>query len=112
MTKEAILNFSLSKAEPIWLQDSRLAAFNSIKHLDLPEINRVKFHRWNLGDGTLSEDQAMANVPDFTALGDNPKLVQVGTQTVFEQLPTHLIDQGVIFTDFYAALEEIPDIIE
>ena len=45
MTKEAILNFSLSKAEPIWLQDSRLAAFNSIKHLDLPEINRVKFHR-------------------------------------------------------------------
>ena len=112
MTKEAILNFSLSKAEPIWLQDSRLAAFNSIKHLDLPEINRVKFHRWNLGDGTLSEDQAMANVPDFTALGDNPKLVQVGTQTIFEQLPTHLIDQGVIFTDFYAALEEIPDIIE
>lgn len=112
MTKESILNFSQTKAEPLWLQERRLAAFDNIDKLPLPEINRVKFHRWNLGDGTISEDQALANVPDFTALGDNPKLVQVGTQTVLEQLPTDLINKGVIFTDFYTALEEIPDIIE
>ena len=112
MTKESILNFSQTKAEPLWLQERRLTAFDNIDKLPLPEINRVKFHRWNLGDGTISEDQALANVPDFTALGDNPKLVQVGTQTVLEQLPTDLINKGVIFTDFYTALEEIPDIIE
>ena len=109
MTKESILNFSQTKAEPLWLQERRLTAFDNIDKLTLPEINRVKFHRWNLGDGTISEDQALANVPDFTALGDNPKLVQVGTQTVLEQLPTDLINKGVIFTDFYTALEEIPD---
>ncbi|MBM9832430.1 SufD family Fe-S cluster assembly protein, partial [Enterococcus faecalis] len=49
---------------------------------------------------------------DFTALGDNPKLVQVGTQTVLEQLPAELEEAGVIFTDLYSALEQIPEIIE
>ena len=31
-------------------------------------IERVKFHRWNLGDGTITESEPSANVPDFTAL--------------------------------------------
>ena len=34
--------------------------------------------------------------PDFTALDSNLKLVQVGTQTVFEQVPQALADQGVL----------------
>lgn len=112
MTRESILNFSQKKAEPLWLQKYRLAAFDCIDALPLPEINRVKFHRWDLGDGTISEDGYSANIPDFTAIGDNPKLIQVGTQTVLEQLPTNLMDKGVVFSDFYTALEKIPDIIE
>ena len=72
----------------------------------------MKFHRWNLGDGTLSESEVLANVPDFTALNDHLTLVQVGTQTALEQLPADLAEQGVIFTDFYSAIEEIPEIIE
>ena len=51
-------------------------------------------------------------MPDFTALNDHLTLVQVGTQTVLEQLPAELAEQGVIFTDFYTALEEIPEIME
>mgnify|MGYP000001853230 CR=1 FL=1 len=42
----------------------------------------------------------------------NLKLVQVGTQTVFEQVPQALADQGVLFTDFHTALEEIPQVVE
>ena len=80
--------------------------------MKLPVIERVKFHRWNLGDGTLSESEVLANVPDFTALNDHLTLVQVGTQTALEQLPADLAEQGVIFTDFYSAIEEIPEIIE
>ena len=45
-------------------------------------------------------------------LGSNLKLVQVGTQTVFEQVPQALADQGVLFTDFHTALEEIPQVVE
>lgn len=112
MTKESILNFSQSKAEPQWLQEKRLAAFDKMDSLELPKIERVKFQRWNLGDGTISESPVSADVPDFTALGDNPKLVQVGTQTVLESLPAELAEQGVVFTDFYSALEEIPQVVE
>ncbi|MGS4787838.1 Fe-S cluster assembly protein SufD [Streptococcus sp. P25B114] len=112
MTKELIPEFSLQQAEPTWLTDLRLAAFGKIAELDLPVIERVKFHRWNLGDGSLAINDAVGNVPDFTALGDNPMLVQVGSQTLLEQLPADLVEKGVVFTDFTSALEVIPDIIE
>lgn len=112
MTRETILNFSQGKAEPVWLQERRLQALEQIDKLPLPKIERVKFHRWNLGDGTIAESQVSANVPDFSSLSANPKLVQVGTQTILESMPAHLAEQGVIFTDFYSALEEIPEMIE
>src|SRR5699024_6999515 len=38
--------------------------------------------------------------------------VQVGTQTAFEQLPMELIEQGVIFTDIFTAMEEHPELVE
>ncbi|NQP19179.1 Fe-S cluster assembly protein SufD [Streptococcus suis] len=112
MTKELIQEFSLQQAEPTWLTDLRLAAFGKIAELDLPVIERVKFHRWNLGDGSLAINDAVGNVPDFTVLGDNPMLVQVGSQTLLEQLPADLVEKGVVFTDFTSALEVIPDVIE
>lgn len=112
MTKEAILNFSSEKEEPAWLRERRAAAFDAITELELPKIERVKFHRWNFGDGSISESDYSANVPDFMAIGDNPKLVQVGTQTVFEQLPADLSEQGVVFTDFHSALGEIPQAVK
>ena len=101
MSIENITLFSELHAEPSWLQDLRKKA-----------IERVKFHRWNLGDGTITESEASANIPDFTALDSNVKLVQFGTQTVFEQIPQSLADQGVLFTDFHSALEEIPQLVE
>lgn len=112
MSIENITLFSELHAEPSWLQELRKQAFDKIDQLELPAIERVKFHRWNLGDGTITESEASANVPDFTALDSNLKLVQVGTQTVFEQVPQALADQGVLFTDFHSALEEIPQVVE
>ncbi|EFX52057.1 FeS assembly protein SufD [Streptococcus cristatus ATCC 51100] len=112
MTKELIHEFSQVHAEPVWLADLRQQAFDKMDQLDLPVIERVKFHRWNLGDGRLSDSEPLTNVPDFTALGDNLKFIQMGTQTVLEQLPADLAEQGVIFTDFHTALEEIPELVE
>lgn len=109
MTKEKILAFSQAHAEPTWLQELRLKAFDVMPHLELPTIERVKFHCWNFGDGSLTESTGLGAVPDFMVLGDNPKLVQVGTQTVLEQLPMELIEKGVVFTDLATALEEIPE---
>ncbi|MBZ2023639.1 Fe-S cluster assembly protein SufD [Streptococcus sanguinis] len=112
MTKELIQEFSQLHAEPDWLFQLRQQAFDKIDQLELPRIERVKFHRWNLGDGRISESEPLTSVPDFTALEDNLKLVQVGTHTVLEQLPADLAEQGVIFTDFHSALEEIPELVE
>ena len=112
MTKELIQEFSQLHAEPDWLFQLRQQAFDKIDQLELPRIERVKFHRWNLGDGRISESEPLTSVPDFTALDDNLKLVQVGTQTVLEQLPASLAEQGVLFTDFHSALEEIPELVE
>ena len=112
MTKELIHEFSQVHAEPVWLADLRQQAFDQIDQLDLPVIERVKFHRWNLGDGRISDSEPLTNVPDFTALGDNLKFIQMGTQTVLEQLPADLAEKGVIFTDFHSALEEIPELVE
>lgn len=110
MTFDNILQFSQAKAEPDWLVQRRQDAFKKIDELELPRIERVKFHRWNLGDGSIQESPEVTAVPDFVAIGDNPTLLQVGTQTVLEQLPMDLIEKGVVFTDFYQALEEIPEI--
>ncbi|MBP2624085.1 Fe-S cluster assembly protein SufD [Streptococcus oricebi] len=112
MTKETIELFSQLHAEPAWLAQLRQKALAKIEELPLPVIERVKFHRWNLGDGSLTENEVVPSVPDFTATGDNPKLVQIGTQTVFEQMPADLAQKGLIFTDFYSALEEIPEVLE
>lgn len=112
MTREQIEAYSQAHAEPTWLTQLRLAAFDKIDQLDLPTIERVKFHRWNLTDGRLEDNEALGQVPDFTALGENPKLVQVGSQTVLEQLPLDLIEAGLVFTDFASALEQIPEVIE
>ena len=112
MTKELIHEFSQLHAEPDWLANLRQQAFDQIDQLDLPVIERVKFHRWNLGDGRISDSEPLTNVPDFTALGDNLKFIQMGTQTVLEQLPADLAEQGVVFTDFHSALEEIPELVE
>ena len=112
MTKETIKLFSEMHAEPSWLADLRQKAFDKIESLELPVIERVKFHRWNLGDGTITESEPSANVPDFTDLDNHLKLVQVGTQTFFEQIPVELAEQGVVFTDFHSALEDIPELVE
>ena len=112
MTKELIHEFSQLHAEPDWLANLRQQAFDKMDQLDLPVIERVKFHRWNLGDGRISDSEPLTSVPDFTALGDNLKFIQMGTQTVLEQLPADLAEQGVVFTDFHTALEEIPELVE
>ena len=75
MTKELIHEFSQLHAEPDWLANQRQQAFDKMDQLDLPVIERVKFHRWNLGDGRISDSEPLTSVPDFTALGDNLKFI-------------------------------------
>ncbi len=103
-----IHEFSQFHTEPVWLADlksSRLLTrwTNWICQL----LSRLEFHRWNLGDGRISDSEPLI-VCQILQLSKQSQVYQMGTQTVLEQLPAKLGRQGVVFTDFHTALEEIP----
>ncbi len=62
MSIENITLFSELACKGQWLCKIYEKSFDKIDQLELPAIRRVKFHRWNLGDGTI-ESEASANVP-------------------------------------------------
>ena len=107
--------FSMMKNEPAWMLELRLAALEKISSLDLPVIERVRYNRWPLlqvPDFNLVEEPVFLANDFLTEETDAPRIVQVGTQTAFEQLPMDLIEQGVIFTDLFTAMEEHPELVE
>ncbi|AOA00533.1 Fe-S cluster assembly protein SufD [Carnobacterium divergens] len=112
---DAIRDFSLSHAEPEWMLDLRLSMLDKIDGLELPFFERVKINRWPLlEDPTIAaETEAVMLANEFIDdKNDGPKLIQIGRQTAFEQLPMELIEKGVIFTDIFTALEEHPDLVK
>lgn len=109
---QEILQFSQAHAEPEWLSTRRQKAFESIEQLPLPYFDRVRFDRWELEKFSLKESEESSAVPDFTQISDHPLIVQVGSNTILEQMPSLLSEKNVIFTNFSAALEEIPEVIE
>ncbi|MDR0199997.1 MAG: Fe-S cluster assembly protein SufD [Streptococcaceae bacterium] len=112
MAKEDIQKFSIEHDEPAWLLNKRLDAFEQAETLELPHIERANFRGWKLESTAIGETSASQAVPDFTALDNHPLIVQIGSQTVFEQLPQALAEQGVILTSFADALTDYPELIE
>ena len=45
---DAVRHASLMKGEPEWMLQLRLAALEKIEELELPVIERVRYHRWPL----------------------------------------------------------------
>lgn len=66
----------------------------NLKNLELPNIERVKINRWGLDHLTISENEEIGSVPTFTEIPNHPLLVQVGSQTVMEQMTPTLAEQG------------------
>ncbi|UUV99485.1 Fe-S cluster assembly protein SufD [Vagococcus luciliae] len=106
--------FSASQEEPQWMLERRKEALNKIDDLELPAIERVKYHRWPLMNvGDLNNEVINEEVlPSFTELEDNPLIIQGRTTTYFEQMPVELAEQGVIFTDIFTAMKEHSDLVE
>ncbi|WP_370516561.1 Fe-S cluster assembly protein SufD [Granulicatella sp. zg-ZJ] len=112
---DTLQTFSMLKQEPEWAIAQRTQAYGLLDTLALPIIERVKFNRWHLFDTMIDSDEQS----DETGYGvltnlehDKPLLVQYGTRTVFEQLPTSLVEQGVILTDLFTAMQEYPELVQ
>lgn len=113
---DGIQTFSTLKDEPSWMRTLRQEAVEKTDELALPYIERVKYNRWplfNIDKASLNgEVETTGNVPDFDAVKNRPLLVQQDQQTIFEQLPQELVDQGVIFTDIFSAMHDYPELVE
>lgn len=109
---EKLKQFSQENLEPEWLSNRRQEAFSAFETLEIPYIERVKFDRWKLDNLELVKSDENPSVPSFDEIPNHPLLVQVGSNTVLEQITPDLDAKGVIFTDFHNALNEIPDVLE
>lgn len=102
--------FSALKEEPSWMREQRLEALEKMDELAFPVIERVKYERWplfNISEASLQGEISLeSGVPNFDTFEDKAMLVQQDEWTVFEQLPQHLVEQGVIFTDLFQALND------
>ena len=110
-----IMLFSAMTEEPAWMNQLRLKAVASYKELSPPAIEKVNFHRWPLMDETITVDygEELFNSQQYQyGHGDNGKMVQYGKETLMEQLPQELVDQGVIFTDLFTAMQDYPELVE
>lgn len=112
---DAVQQFSVMQEEPLWMLELRKTALAKIDGLELPVFERVKYQRWPLFEvpDLFSYEEGILLAEDFlTGANDAPRVIQVGNQTVMEQLPMEYIEQGVIFTDIFTALQEHPDVVE
>ncbi|OFI46640.1 Fe-S cluster assembly protein SufD [Floricoccus penangensis] len=108
---ESVKKFSAEKNEPAWMLEKRLDALEKADELELPKIERVRYERWPL----LPTDEFKvgdAATYFYEENNDGPRLVQYDEVTVSEVLPKNLVDQGVIFTDIFTAMEKYPELVE
>lgn len=113
--KEQLATFSALHEEPAWMSDLRQKALAQMDELELPFFERVRYHRWPLLDlptGAFDPAAKDVGVVAFDELNDNPMLVQVDDTTVLEQMPQHLADKGVIFTDLFTAMTEHSELVQ
>lgn len=131
LTEEIIRQISAEKEEPEWMLDYRLKAldiFNKKSNPtwgpDLSEVNIDEITTYIRPDADLSDD--WNKVPDeirdtFDKLGipeaEKESLLsgvgaQYDSEVVYHNIQKHLLDQGVIYTDFETGLKKYPEIVK
>jgi Fe-S cluster assembly protein SufD len=105
---------SAENNEPQGLLDRRLSARDLMEKLQLPRMQRFKFHDWPLiADQPLNWVQSdPALIPTTSKDDEVIKVTQFGQTTVHVNLPQKLQDQGVILTDIFTAAREHQELFE
>lgn len=112
---ELIQQFSAQMKEPEWMLALRKTALTTLKDLDWPVFERVRYETWPLLQVPILaplEEKGTREAPEANKTVQNPRIVQVGTRTTNEYLPQKYKEQGVIFTDIFTALREHSDLLE
>ncbi|MDD6432753.1 MAG: Fe-S cluster assembly protein SufD [Lactobacillaceae bacterium] len=106
--EQQLVTASEENNEPQSLLDRRLEAYKLMDKLQLPKMQRFKFHDWPLIKNqplkwVASDPQA---VLEDEADHEVIKVVQFGQSTIQIALPKELQDAGVILTDIFTAARE------
>lgn len=131
LTKEIVTQISKEKDEPKWMLEYRLKAleiFNNTENPtwgpDISAVDIDEITTYIRPDSDLSDD--WNKVPDdirgiFDKLGI-PKAekeyllsgvgAQYDSEVVYHNIQKHLLDQGVIYTDFESGLKKYPEIVK
>ncbi|MDO5713542.1 MAG: Fe-S cluster assembly protein SufB [Tissierellia bacterium] len=131
LTEEVVTQISKEKEEPEWMLKYRLEALKIYNKLENPtwgpnleEVNMDEITTYIRPDADLSEDwdevpEEIRDIFDKLGIPEAEKeslLSGVGAQydseVVYHNIQKHLLDQGVIYTDFESALKKYPDIIK
>lgn len=109
----AVEAYSKAMNEPAWMLQLRQDALNKIDELEEPVIERLRYTRWplwNVPSFNTERVEHDIDVNDYVEpKADANRVIQVGNESVMENLPQSLIDKGVIFTDIKQALVEHPE---
>lgn len=89
---------------PAWLKRWQSKEFTNLENPYITGFSWTNYHHWAL---TPSPVEYSGNVYDFSAYGDEALIVQNEQQTLVQQLPTSLMEAGVIFCPLTEALWEV-----
>lgn len=130
LTKEVICEISKKKEEPKWMLDLRLKALEVYNKLNMPtwgpdltELDMSQIATYVKPKTYMKK--SWEDVPEdikstFDALGipeaEKESLAGVGAQydseIVYHSIKEELVKQGVIYTDFDAAVKEYPELVK
>ena len=130
LTKEVICEISEKKEEPKWMLDLRTKALDVYNKLNMPtwgpdltELDMNKIATYVKPKTYMKK--SWEDVPEdikntFDALGipeaEKESLAGVGAQydseIVYHSIKEELVKQGVIYTDFDAAIKEYPELVK
>lgn len=113
--QDALQLFSALKEEPVGMQQLRLEQLDRFEEYPEPSIEKVNFKRWHLVQEELDAvyGEELINSQQYQyGSGDGARIVQYGKETILEQLPQELVEQGVILTDLFTAMQDYPELVE
>lgn len=116
-----IKEYSQSVAEPDWMLELRLKAFQLYPTLPFPKLEKTKIDKWNIDRFIpFKKEPEVSNISELpqqiSALFEDGQernlIIQKNSSAVYKEISEHLKNLGVVFTDLQSALREHGDLLQ
>lgn len=106
---------------PVWFLDRKQALEAQWESLNLPKVERARFHRWPLFSYPSIIDESLFNPLTYTpqvALdlqAESPyvgQIVHAGNSTIYESMESDYLETGLLVMDLFEAMVTYPHLVE